>query len=525
MGAFDRLKANTKVLTLIEVSLFLIITIVHLVLYFYIKETDFGNIFDAFESSPLFNFYVSDNCGIDSRIIFHDWEGRKVRQYGGRNSGKKTKIVDRADIDKINHNYFCYKHISYKDLLYNGQIIPNGEECKNNNPYTKDCGIIDTLNQRLCVKDDEKCPLYEVGIGEPKGNMNQYKYNEYHSDVYYNNENYNKQDKKIIGKVILSDGQPCYRHEEKLWRTFISEEAGDNHLQCELEIFDKFTDNRYENKGSITYRKLYEDNLPTASKELIIDEIDELKENPEVSLYSREFLGINKACDEKYSISKDDFETLKKNQKMEKLCVLIEAIVLFAFLIAPIIFTILMFCEVTEDFTIFNIFNLVFLTICLLMIFACIICHAVFLGRMINNNLSYDCSDDITNEVSRKENENTKISIKYTAVNLVMDLFILLFNILLFLAPLIIDKCKKCLPCFSKSSGKPSINETKATSKNNYNSNDIPEKPVREVIVNNRLPFPESQMNHPINNNTPDPITNLDVPPTINQGYGSNTKF
>ena len=159
------------------------------------------------------------------------------------------------------------------------------------------------------------------------------------------------------------------------------------------------------------------------------------------------------------------------------------------------------------------------------MIFACIICHAVFLGRMINNNLSYNCSDDITNEVSRKENENTKISIKYTAVNLVMDLFILIFNILLFLAPLIIDKCKQCLPCFSKSSGKPSINETKATSKKNCNSNDIPENHVREVIVINRFTFPERQMYHTINNNTPDPITNLDVPPTVNQGYSSNTKF
>ena len=28
-------------------------------------------------------------------------------------------------------------------------------------------------------------------------------------------------DKKIIGKLILNDGQPCYRLDEKLWRHFL----------------------------------------------------------------------------------------------------------------------------------------------------------------------------------------------------------------------------------------------------------------------------------------------------------------
>ena len=32
-------------------------------------------------------------------------------------------IYDETDIKKINGNYFCYKHISYRDLLNNGQKL------------------------------------------------------------------------------------------------------------------------------------------------------------------------------------------------------------------------------------------------------------------------------------------------------------------------------------------------------------------------------------------------------------------
>ena len=378
------------------------------------------------------------------------------------------------------------------------------------------------MNQRLCVKDGEKCPLYEVGIGSPKGDTNQYQYNDRNSDVYYNNDNYNKQDKIIIGKLILNDGQPCYRLDEKLWRKFVSEEAGDNHLQCELEIFGKFTDDRYENKGSITYRKLYEDNLSTTNQELILDDIEG---DPKVSLYSREFLGINKACDDKSSISRNNFDKLKSNQKMEKLCTLTEGIMLFCFVITPIIFIIIICCKDRYDFAIFNIFNLVFLCLCLILLLACIICHAVFLGRMINNNLSYDCSDDITNEVLRKENENTRKSIKYTAVNLGIDIFALLFNIILFIIFFITNKSQDGIPRPYNIGGKPSFDEIKGAPINNYNPNGFPKKPVREVIVNNALPFPENQSSYQMNDNTPDPITNLDVPPAVNQGIGTNINY
>ena len=55
----------------------ILIAIVHFVFVFFIKETDLDNIFDAFESSPLFDFSIGTTCDSNSHIIFHTWKGRK----------------------------------------------------------------------------------------------------------------------------------------------------------------------------------------------------------------------------------------------------------------------------------------------------------------------------------------------------------------------------------------------------------------------------------------------------------------
>ena len=98
----------------------ILIAIVHFVFFFFIKETDLDNIFDAFESSPLFDFSIKETCDSNFPLVFHTWAGIRVSS-GGKYSS--SKIVGVTDITKINGYSFCYKYISYKDLLYNGQII------------------------------------------------------------------------------------------------------------------------------------------------------------------------------------------------------------------------------------------------------------------------------------------------------------------------------------------------------------------------------------------------------------------
>ena len=121
MGFDDYL--DNYILIISDIILLFGIGVVHLVFFFYIKQSDFGNIFDLLDSSPLFNFRLDNSgCGKDSHLIFHVWEGRK---QGGRLT--KTEILDKTDIDRINGYYFSYTHKSYKDLLYNGQILKKEE--------------------------------------------------------------------------------------------------------------------------------------------------------------------------------------------------------------------------------------------------------------------------------------------------------------------------------------------------------------------------------------------------------------
>ena len=155
--------------------------------------------------------------------------------------GKIIYNEGKTDIKKVNGKYFCYKHISYINLLNNGQIIKNESECPSEFP--KNCGKLDTLEQELCIKENEKCPLYDLGIGN-KSDDDNYIYDEY-SNIYYNNDNYTKKNKTIIGRLILNDGQPCYNSLEKLWKKFVSEEAVETNLKCDIEVYGKYNDDRY----------------------------------------------------------------------------------------------------------------------------------------------------------------------------------------------------------------------------------------------------------------------------------------
>jgi hypothetical protein len=71
------------------------------------------------------------------------------------------------------------------------------------------------LEQQLCIKEEENCPLYDVGIDQNNDTEN---YN-YDNNIYYNNNNFTG-NKTIIGKLLLSDGQPCYANKDYLWRKF-----------------------------------------------------------------------------------------------------------------------------------------------------------------------------------------------------------------------------------------------------------------------------------------------------------------
>ena len=49
---------------------------------------------------------------------------------------------------------------SFKELIKSKQIISKNEECKGE--FNKTCGIIDTLDRKLCVENNEECPIIKL---------------------------------------------------------------------------------------------------------------------------------------------------------------------------------------------------------------------------------------------------------------------------------------------------------------------------------------------------------------------------
>ena len=429
-------KLNKISLIMIETAIAFSIGVIHLAFGFVIRYHKFTkfDIYNLFDSSPLFDFSIDTHCGYKQKaVVFHHWGGFSSKIV--YNNEEDIFIYGDADIKWINGYCFCYTNISYKYLLYNGQIIPKGGQCPSE--YEKNCGTIDTLEQELCIDKRDKCPLYDIGLGFQSDTTN-YIY-DHNSQIYYSKDNYNEANKKIIGRLILNEGQPCFYTLEKLWRKFSVNETDDNHLKCDLKIFDKYNDDRYEERGSITYKKIYEDNITPTYKPLILKYVED---NKEVSLYKREFLGINKECDEKFNLTKETYEIFSNNLINDSIVLIFDgAVVVFCTLAV-------FFRNITSIYDKEKLsvkFNSTFYSIYMTILIGFLIGQFFLCNKIIKQDLSdYNCSDDITNELIKVGSKDNLLRRIYVEINFFLDVFQFLSNILALLIGFILDRIDKC---------------------------------------------------------------------------------
>ena len=135
---------------------------------------------------------------------------------------------------------------------------------------------------------------------------------------------------------------------------------------------------------------------------------------------------------------------------MEKDCLIYEFYLIIFFLIILTIFTIKEFCTYLNDCGALNYLLFIYLIINSIFLLIVIICHSVFLSRIINNDISYNCSDEITNEVLRKERKNTKKTIFHTKINLIADIFFFILSVFSLLLAYLSYKFKDRLFLFNK---------------------------------------------------------------------------
>ena len=134
--------------------------------------------------------------------------------------------------------------------------------------------------------------------------------------------------------------------------------------------------------------------------------------------------------------------------------------------------------------------------------------------------MEYNCSDEITNEIIKKETSKTKKHIIYILVNFGLDVLFILFNIFSLSINFFKEKCNDCnffnFPKIKK------INKNKK-------GNGISKAPKKEVGVNNGIPnLNNKQIGKNIsnnNNNSMIPIAGLGTQPPILAGFNSNAKL
>ena len=208
--------------------------------------------------------------------------------------------------------------MSYLSLLYNNSVS-KGEQCEDG---YKQCGILDTVGNILCLPYNSDCPLNDIMItnslsvpNEFKGyaHINSIQINE-DSVIHYTNEAiYNP----IIVDFRLSKKLPCLKH---------------NIDDCDT----KKGDGRFKLLDKMNLYTFYEvNNLFLYDAK--VDWSDTKLKKKDVYLYYREYIGYDKNCiDNDDFFMKSDFFT--KNKTIRKLIIVVLSFSLVALFAVPTLF-------------------------------------------------------------------------------------------------------------------------------------------------------------------------------------------
>ena len=291
---------------------------------------------DQLNSQFIYEFSAKTYCSSwEEKLNLGTWDGSLSKCNCGGNiverecmdnetNCKDTKGLEPKSYTVFNGNEICVsrKGDKYKDLIKSGKIINNNQTCSETD---KSCGIVDTLDRKLCVDKNQDCPIniHNINKIQEKLFISNNKLDN-NNKMYLSEEN---DEEKIISLIKLSDGYPCLRIEEKNWKAYHPDEKVKS--QTCSEINGQTTDNRYTKFDNYQTRKiqLYQDNK-------LDDYITEEMRNDytNINLYGGVYYGMD--------LNKYDFnyDTLKSLQKLPNDCnyyMKIFSYILLGTLIAP----------------------------------------------------------------------------------------------------------------------------------------------------------------------------------------------
>ena len=386
--------------------------------YDFDKDNVISDISNNLNERLIYSIRLSKSCNSDEeKLILGTWDGIQEGCYCNKiilNEKCSETLIKQGciiipssnpiDYLMINSNFICIKKsiFSYKDLLVNSeQIVEKNENCSSE--YNKNCGKIDTLGKKLCVKKDKPCPIRDIDL---KGiNLKMF------TEDLEIKSNYLEDDSEgqILSYFKLSEKLPCINPQERYWDYYYILEP--KNQRCISRIFDKIYDDRYELLSNFTTNKYdlyFENSIIEKLKYISYQDLNKLRFD-NVFLYGRNFLGFNKdniknnKFDYNYIISKQNLSNKIHNIMKYSLFVILGFYLLLLIVAASVFFGITSFgasgfslvCEKNKNdadneltykviFIIFIVLNILFLIVNYIL--SCIIvdCHNKIISNLNN---------------------------------------------------------------------------------------------------------------------------------------------
>ncbi len=382
-------------------------------------------------------YWAGTSDGCDCRGIYDDDIPYPNQFNKGSCNSNETRAHcvnyhSKSPIDIIKYEGFSFCNNTDKDVLeykhYLNNSVSKNEECGFG---FKSCGYLDTLDQKLCIKINEECPINDLYINSVQDAPKDYNTITLNNNKYLHYTNKNNSGHIITRLKLSEDNQPCIYPGEFSWKYhyILEKQSG----YCKTLIESQKYDTRYIKIDKINkYDLYYENDIIRSIRNLPLYNFTELKLDT-IYLYKRTFLGFEKKCMKENKFSFEYFDSIRDKQLTSRTFITINLILLLTIVE---LFFILFLLKKEEEEVIISTFR--DCDYCLLRVIL-VIC---FIGVGLLNLLSYlklggieinfNCGDHLTNSLFQELKKVIEFNKSSNNIVNIFTIIVILINICFF---------------------------------------------------------------------------------------------
>jgi hypothetical protein len=345
---------------------------------------------------------------------------------------RDVKEVSPVKYSKWKDATLCAKRSNLNFTDFSKYSVVKGRSCFGS---FRQCGLMDTLGNVLCVESKSECPINKIIIqnqvtAEPKDhNYTKIALNNYFN-LFYTNEAI---DQPIITDIKLSEGNVCIDPSEI--NTNYPQYALDRDIssyKCKTKVNGNAFDTRFKIIDSENKRDLFSQNgiTPLITN---LPHFPVLSLDATIGIYNRNFIGWKPSCfGDPFA---DPIIVNKLGDKMDSISSC--KVVMCVFSVLMIIYFIGQ-CIVKwaiyegNNPVVFNITESGLITLSIIMLITCIVSKGK-LGTYATDLENFNCSDELTNDIFMEIGKNFSANASYDTWILILSIyttFIYIFYIL-----------------------------------------------------------------------------------------------